>query len=134
MALLDYFAVVPERRGQGTGTEILKDLSPEKLSCSCILIESESVEGASDPEERETRERRIRFYEKCGAVNTGAAALLYGVEYDILAMCARGKSLSAEGACRLTAYMYDRMYGGVPWYPEKAGVYLKKTQGDGSFM
>ena len=119
IALLDYFAVVPEKRGQGIGSEILKTLSPERLSYACVLIESESLEGASDPEEREIRARRIRFYKKCGAVDTGVAAQLYGVDYDILAVGC------GEDAYQLTAYMYDKMYGGMPWYPERARVYLK---------
>jgi len=128
IALLDYFAVVPEKRGQGIGTEMLKALSPERLCCSCILIESESTDGTTDPREKEVRQRRIRFYENCGAVNTGVAARLYGVDYDILAVCRRGNSLGEEEAYRLIGYMYNEMYGNLPWYPEKAGVWLKKNR------
>ena len=128
IALLDYFAVIPELRGQGIGTEILKALSPDRLSYSCILIESESIDGTSDKREQEIRRRRIRFYENCGAVNTGVTTHLYGVNYDILALCGR-EDIDEERAYELTEFIYNKMYHGLPWFPGRmASVYRSREK------
>lgn len=87
-ALLDYFAVTPACRGRGVGTRFLAEL--RKLSgqfdVPYILIEAESLESAKTPEQSEERRRRLRFYRGCGCRATGVYSLLFGVEYQILAL------------------------------------------------
>lgn len=87
MVLLDYLAVIPERRGTGVGSYILssvkKGLEPEAY----LFIESENPAYADTPEERETRQRRLRFYHRAGAVEKGVEVLLFGVQYIGLTLC-----------------------------------------------
>ena len=123
ISLLDYFAVVEGMRGKGLGKEILKNLSPDRLGFDNVLIESESLSGAEDKEDRDIRQRRIRFYESCGAINSGVKAFLYEVEYDILVFYRCGMSVTEETVYEMTESLYEDMYGNLPWYPDLAKVY-----------
>lgn len=85
-ALLDYFAVDANCRGQGVGGKFLsgvKEMAGE-FTAPYVLIEVESVESAQTAEQIDERERRIRFYKHCGCVPTGVFSFLFGVEYQIL--------------------------------------------------
>ena len=82
--LLDYLAVVPDRRGQGLGGELLTLLRAWYAPrAACILIESEYPEHAPDGA---TAGRRLRFYERAGAVRLPQRVLLFGVDYAMLAL------------------------------------------------
>ena len=111
VGLLDYFAVVTGRRGQGLGSEILRKLSPARLSLFCILIETEQIVPGLADADREIRERRVRFYERAGACRSGVSTRLFGVAFDIFLMTESGKKIDREMARRLTDYVYRRMYG-----------------------
>lgn len=82
--LLDYFAVVPDKRGQGYGSVFLNKLSDFFSSYDMILVESEDPDFAVSEEDRITRLRRLRFYTGNGFRDTGARALLFGVNYILL--------------------------------------------------
>lgn len=96
-ALLDYFAVDAARRGTGIGSAFLSALRSRGLGVPWFLIEVESLESAETPEERALRERRIRFYRRCGCQETQVYSLLFGVEYQILVMPMAGAALPADG-------------------------------------
>lgn len=87
-ALLDYYAVEKALRGQGIGGEFLARLREkgEDFGVPYFLIEAESLESAEDQEEMTERQRRLRFYHRCGCVSTGVYSHLFGVEYAILAL------------------------------------------------
>jgi len=82
--LLDYFAVIPEKRGIGYGSEFLRLLSDFFSRYSMVLVESENPEYAEDEDDRIKRLRRIDFYIRNGFRDTGARALLFGVRYVLL--------------------------------------------------
>lgn len=83
-ALLDYFAVEPQLRGRGVGSAFLRALAQKDYGAPYLLIEAESPDSATTPEQLEERRRRIRFYIGCGCRQTGVRSFLFGVEYDIL--------------------------------------------------
>ena len=103
-ALLDYFAVLPELRGHGTGTRALTALAeyyaPRKKT---LLIECEHPAEAPDPA---VARRRIGFYLRAGARTTAIESRLFGVRYMVLA-------LSCGGAVSDAAVSADlrRIYG-----------------------
>ena len=103
-ALLDYFAVLPARRGGGVGTAVLHQLAayyaPRK---SALLIECEHPAEAPDPVEAR---RRIGFYLRAGALPTAAESRLFGVRYQILALPCGDAAYSAS---RLSADL-ETMY------------------------
>lgn len=88
-ALLNYFAVEPEFRGQGVGSRCL-ELMRESLmeKGGRIIFEVEDPDTAPD---REAAARRIDFYLRGGARTTGVSSTLFGVEYRIMALEAPGE-------------------------------------------
>lgn len=114
-ALLDYFAVVPELRGKGIGSEFLQSLTGN-VSAKCgVFIEAESPDSAKTEEERQTRERRIRFYLSNGAERTGSKCLLFGVDYNIL-FISTGDAVDTqekEGQHHAVEELYRELYGRV---------------------
>lgn len=85
-ALLNYYAVQPQLRGQGVGTECLGMLrqAADRMDARWILFEVETPEEAGSPQEAETRRRRVDFYLRGGARPTGVHSLLFGVHYRIM--------------------------------------------------
>lgn len=87
-ALLDYFAIRKEHRGQGLGHEVfllLTEYFEKNLpQVNGIYIEAEQTAKAKNEEERTVRGRRISFYQSCGCAMTELESKLFGVEYSIL--------------------------------------------------
>lgn len=84
-ALINYFAVQPDRRGQGVGSQCLELLRQALDGAGVsLLFEVESPECARDQAELAVRRRRVSFYRRCGAVMTGVDSVLFGVDYHIM--------------------------------------------------
>lgn len=87
-ALIDYLAVVPQRRGGGAGTAMLHALAEhyaERLGA--LIIECEHPAEAPDPA---MARRRIGFYLRAGARATSMESRVFGVKYQIYALvCGR---------------------------------------------
>ncbi|MCD8190899.1 MAG: GNAT family N-acetyltransferase [Clostridiales bacterium] len=114
-ALLDYFAVVPELRGQGIGSAVLRELQGT-VSAKCgVFIEAESPNSAKSEDERQTRERRIRFYLSNGAKLTSSKCLLFGVDYNILFISTDdvANTQEKEGQHHAVEELYRELYGRV---------------------
>ena len=87
-ALLDYFAILKERRGGGLGHHAFSLFEPyfqENMpEIEGLYIESERVSAAQDEAQRVVRERRISFYRSCGCEMTALRSVLFGVDYSVL--------------------------------------------------
>ena len=83
--LLDYYAFLEEHRCRGLGSVFLHEIQRQGDFPGCF-IECEAPETADCREQRELRERRIRFYERNGAVLTQVRAQLFGVTYRMLVL------------------------------------------------
>ena len=97
--LLDYFGVVPERQNAGWGGRMLgliRAQFPERT----ILIEVEDPDSPSA--DAENARRRIRFYERNGCRMTDVGVWLFGVDYRIMEMPARGIA-SCDARCGMEA-------------------------------
>ena len=66
--LLDYLGVTAARRNGGLGQNILRMLAERLAGKSLLLIEAERPVEGDDPAENAIRQRRLRFYERCGFV------------------------------------------------------------------
>ena len=67
---LDYFAVLPQYRAGGIGATLLAALPDHEKGAQAILIEAECPEKAED---EAMAVRRLGFYARCGARDTGWA-------------------------------------------------------------
>lgn len=83
--LLDYYAFLEEHRCRGLGSVFLHEIQRQNDFPGCF-IECEAPETADCSEQRELRERRIRFYERNGAVLAQVRAQLFGVTYRMLVL------------------------------------------------
>lgn len=112
LLLLDYLAVVPEKRDTGCGTEILRQLVERLPAGQWLCIESERPEAVPEGAEREMRERRLRFYRRSGAVRTPVHVLLFDVDYALLVLT-RETLPGADEVERQYHRLYREMLGGV---------------------
>lgn len=64
--LLLLYAVEPEMRGSGVGSDFLRTLLERASGAAGLYAEVEKEELAPDAAERRTRARRIAFYERLG--------------------------------------------------------------------
>ena len=119
IGLLDYFAVLSEKRHRGIGTKFLKKLFNELETFQYILIESESITDNCSDEEVRIRRDRFRFYGHCGALHTDVHIELFFVRYDIFAMCREGLPADTETIFTLADFIYRRMYP-ESWFPRLA--------------
>lgn len=79
--LLDYFAMNPESRGKGWGSQALKALLGYYEGCR-MIIEIETTSQEAD--NLEERIRRKRFYQNNGITGLGFMADLFEVRMEIL--------------------------------------------------
>ena len=123
ICLLDYFAVVRGRRGQGIGSEFLKQFKmPELCSrCDYLLIEVEDP-FQSDAPDTATRLKRLDFYLRGGAVNTGVHARVFGVDYALLEYPLTGAAHTGEEATDA----YGKLYGSLlPGLLFKSQIFIR---------
>lgn len=101
LVLLDYFAVVAQRRGQGIGSWVLQHILEYAKEFDGIMIEIESVALAHNEQERITRTKRQHFYLMNGCQMMKTTAWVYGVDYTLLTLT--NKALPSE-ACYADEY------------------------------
>lgn len=87
-ALLDYFAILKDKRGGGLGHRafsLFETYFKENLpAVEGMYIESERISAAENEEQRQVRQRRIAFYLSCGCEMTAFRSVLFGVDYSVL--------------------------------------------------
>lgn len=115
-ALLNYFAVEPDRRGRGTGSECL-GLLRQAMGGGAVLFEVEDPAHAAGAEDLAVRQRRVSFYQRCGAVDAGVDSVLFGVEYNIMLLPPAGEAPAVDS--KEIAAALERLYRSVvPQGPE----------------
>ena len=80
---LDYFAVLPQYRAGGIGAALLAALPDHEKGAQAILIEAECPEKAED---EAMAVRRLGFYARCGARDTGYYEHLFDAWFRILVL------------------------------------------------
>jgi len=80
LTYLGYFAILPERRGQGLGASFYRLLLPHILTPGpdFLLFDVERPDLLPNPADRELAARRIRFYERLGARVLPGATFAWG--------------------------------------------------------
>ena len=90
---LDYFAVLPRYRASGLGAALLAELPGHENGCQAILIEAECPDKAED----ETMAvRRLGFYARCGARDSGFTEHLFDAWFRILVLDCPGAGTFAD--------------------------------------
>ena len=107
--LLDYLAVVSDRRDHGYGSRFLQLLKAELADYDGIVLEAEAVAYAVGGADRAIRTRRLAFYHRNGLRSTSLQTHLFGVTLSMLYLpCGRDVS-DGQLYCELDA-LYRRMF------------------------
>ena len=77
--LIDYLCVPKPRRGGGLGAELLSRLRELYAPGTVFIVETEALTG--DPEKDALINRRLAFYERCGAAPLSYETAIFGVHY-----------------------------------------------------
>lgn len=104
MVLIDYFAVMPSRRGKGIGAKAIKLLSsiyPEHRLFLEIEMQNPNAVNA------EQRIRRKNFYLRSGFQETGIVWDMYGVPMEVLCY---GNQLSRCQCEQMYRHLYGRFW------------------------
>lgn len=64
--LVTHLAVYADRRGQGVGSELLRQLARQYAGAARLIVEVERPGDTTDPARRTLRERRIAYYRRAG--------------------------------------------------------------------
>ena len=84
-ALINYFAILPEYRSKGYGSEFLK-IIVSRYSNRTFVLEAENSSTIQNAEQRNEAERRVKFYERAGfRVLPTERAKIFGVDMLIMA-------------------------------------------------
>lgn len=94
--LLDYLAVHRKHRGQGVGSELLRQMRQQYTGKGVFLEIEQVIESAENYEERK---RRKRFYLSNGMTELGVLVELFGVDMELLGY-----------DCKLTFEEYHAFY------------------------
>lgn len=111
-ALLDYFAILKDKRGGGLGhraISLFETYFEENLpQVDGMYIESERISAAENEEQRRIRQRRIAFYLSCGCEMTAFRSVLFGVDYSVLYR--RFGTEGQEGSIEALDALYKKMF------------------------
>lgn len=122
--LLDYLGVPEEMRGRGQGAEVLRLLRTRYPEAKGIIAEAEAPEAAADEAERTLRQRRLRFYDRCGFTTLPFDCGLFGVHYRVL-VCPIGAVDAGEALAvhtrRYQEHFKPEIYAQCVQLPLKAG-------------
>ena len=109
---LDYFSVLPAYRSSGVGAKLLAALPAHEEGAKAILIEAECPEKADD---RAMAVRRLGFYARCGAADTGWTEHLFDAWFRVLVLPCGRTTPDAETTVQGLADCYRRTMGDPQW-------------------
>ena len=110
---LDYFAVLPQYRACGLGAQLLAALPEHEEGADAIIIEAEVPEKAED---EAMAVRRLGFYARCGARDTGCCEHLFDAWFRILVLpCPGAPELSDRDAVDALVDCYKRIISPSQW-------------------
>lgn len=111
---LDYFAVVPSCRAGGLGAQLLAELPRHEEGAEAILIEAECPEKAQD---EAMARRRLGFYARCGAQDTGWTEKMFDAWFRVLVLGCPGRPpVEHAEAVRALMGCYRSVMGEPDWH------------------
>lgn len=117
IAMLDYFAVLPEFRRKGVGGEAIR-LAVGELAKECfegILFEIEKISLAANDCQKQQRMDRKKFYLRNGCLESGLESEIFGTGYEILYLLIGKKRLNYREIEKSYQEIYQRMVKKKHW-------------------
>lgn len=107
--LADYYAVLPEYRGNDCGGRFLKQIRRHFRSRRGIFFEVERPDEAPGMDELQVRERRVAFYRKNGVQETEIRTRVFGIGYQIMYLPCQEKAPDSQLKTELNR-LYHKMF------------------------
>lgn len=111
--MLDYFAVMPEIRNQGTGSELLRDMLERFCKDGGGVFGEVEIPETGDEAVDTLRRRRLGFYARAGLRQMGFRTCIFGVPYLVLAY---GPEISDEALMEVTRKLYREAFPDRDFY------------------
>ncbi|WP_251448980.1 GNAT family N-acetyltransferase [Vermiculatibacterium agrestimuris] len=111
--MLDYFAVMPEIRNQGTGSELLRDMLERFCKDGGGVFGEVEIPETGDETVDTLRRRRLGFYARAGLRQMGFRTCIFGVPYLVLAY---GPKISDEALMEVTRKLYREAFPDKSFY------------------
>ncbi len=110
--LFDYLAIAAEHRDEGLGSVFLQKLASRLTDADCVVGEVEDPDRAKNDEDRELRERRLRFYLRRGYRKTALTSRVFGADYRILEV-PTGKTHATDELRAVYTALYESILPGL---------------------
>lgn len=95
--LVSFLAVFEEYRGEGIGTKLLKEIKANFSNKKGILLEVENPEYSISQDEKEIRQRRIKFYQKSNYnIVDGIEIDLHSIMFNIMILNIDKKEINKQ--------------------------------------
>ena len=105
--MLDYFAVLPDRRNGGTGGALLGDMLERFCANGAGVFGEVEIPDTGDEAVDELRRRRLGFYARAGMRTMGFRTKVFGVPYIVLAY---GPEISDEALMETDRKLYRQAF------------------------
>ena len=105
--MLDYFAVVPDRRNGGTGSGLLRDMLERFCAGGGGVFGEVEIPDTGDPAVDDLRRRRLGFYARAGMRTMGFRTRVFGVPYVVVAY---GPEISDEALMATDRKLYRQAF------------------------
>lgn len=101
--MLDYFAVIPEKRNAGTGSELLKEMLERFCQNGHGVFGEVEAPVTGEKEVDDLRRRRLGFYARAGIRRAGYTSRIFGVPFIVLIY---GPEISDEALIKTHRQLY----------------------------
>lgn len=105
--MLDYFAVLPKSRNQGTGSTLLRQMLNQFCRGGRGVFGEVEIPNTGDEEVDALRRRRLGFYDRAGLRKINYFAKVFGVPYIVLAY---GPDISDDALMGTHRKLYRRAF------------------------
>ncbi len=111
--MLDYFAVLPQYRNQGVGSQLLREMLEQFCQDGGGVFGEVEIPDSGDEAVDDLRRRRLGFYNRAGMRTMGFRTKVFGVPYIIIAY---GPEISDEELAEIDRKIYKSAFPDTKFY------------------
>lgn len=110
--LILFLAVFKDKRGNGIGSKLLEEIKNKFKEKKGIILEVESVEYSENEQDKQVREKRIKFYQKNNyQIIENIDYIVWGEHYNLMIQLLKGNDISKEETIENINKIYKELWG-----------------------